>query len=319
MGLFNIFKRKEKEVKPTKVKTKEEKSSNDYIEKAPAKINLAIDIKGIREDGYHIVDMITLPLKFHDTLEIEKVDTNGLDKGIYLYCDDSNLICDESNIAYKALTLIREKIEFNNVYTITIHKRIPISSGLGGGSADGAAVIRALWKKLNDEEREDIKNSLTQKVGCDVLYCLDNKPARIKGIGDVIEPIKVKNNYFVLLVKPKKGLSTPQIYEKYNSYDSTQFKHPNIDQLIVGLESGDEKLIEENMINVLLNPAIDSLPEIKDILKTFKENNLNLSSMTGTGSCCFALSQDLKHIRKVSSLFEKMGYQVFITETDIRL
>lgn len=312
MSLFDIFKKK------TQKKETVEKESHFYIEKAPAKINLAIDIKGVREDGYHLLDMITLPLKLHDTLDIEKVQTTGLDKGVYLYCDDSNIICDESNIAYRALQLVKEKIEFKNVYTITIHKRIPISSGLGGGSADGAAVIRSLWKKLSEDDKKYIVDNLSEKIGCDVLYCIDNKPARVTGIGDNITPIKVKTNYFVLLVKPNKGLSTVDVYKKYNEFDDKSFPHPNIDNLIAGLENDDENLISENMENVLKNPAISMLPEIKTILDIFKENNIKLSSMTGTGSCCFALFKDEKHLKKVQSIFEKKGYETYLTQTDIK-
>lgn len=279
--------------------------------KAPAKINLAIDILSKREDGYHYVDMVTIPLKLHDSVEITP------DKKIqstYLFCSDPTIICDESNLAYKALDVMKNNFSIPGNYRIFIYKKIPVEAGLGGGSADAAAVMRALVHFIpNMINEKDKIIDLAKGIGADVPFCLLNKPCRVGGIGEKMEPIEVKIPYSVLIVKPKIGLATKTVYEAYDLI-TEEIKHPNIPALIQALKEGDEKIIEENLINVLTVPAIKALPLVGEILDKLKKLSLPLCGMSGTGSACFALSRDKKYLEKVANIFEKEGYQTIVTE-----
>lgn len=288
---------------------------NTIIIRALAKINLAIDVKKRREDGYHEIDMVTIPLKLHDSIEITPIPSN-ISKDTYLYCDDPTIICDESNLAYKALNLMKEQRRIEGSFQMMIHKRIPVQAGLGGGSADAAAVIHALdnYNKEDKEKKMAIENELALKVGSDVPFCLLNKPARVSGIGEKLEEISVKDHYYVLVVKPNMGLSTKSVYEAYDLYDQAEMKHPDITALIQGLKEGDESLIQENLINVLSYPAIKALPEIQELLDSMKDLNLPLSGMSGTGSACFALSKDKKHLEHCYNIFDRKGYSCYFTE-----
>lgn len=289
---------------------------NPFIVKAFAKINLAIDVLQRREDGYHDIDMVTIPLKLHDTIEISPMNTKQLNQDIFLYCDDPEIICDESNLAYKALKLMRNKVNSNIQYQMMIHKRIPIEAGLGGGSADAAAVIKAMESILKEKEREEQTNEIALKVGSDVPFCLLNKPCRVQGIGEKLTEIKIKNHYYVLLVKPKVGLSTAEIYKSFDRSKYRDIKRPNIDELIKALEKGDELLMQKNMINVLSYPAIDALLIIQELLNTFTKLGMPLNGMSGTGSACFALSRDYKLASKAAISFHHCGYQTYLTEFD---
>ncbi len=285
----------------------------ETIVRAYGKINLAIDVKGKREDGYHDVDRITIPLKLHDSIEISPFHSYN-DNDTYLYCDDPTIICDESNLAYKALDYRRENHQVKGSFQILIHKRIPVRAGLGGGSADAAAVRHAVEHYNKDKGKEEIERKLAVDVSADVPFCLINRPCRVQGKGEILTPISVKDSYLVLVVKPKVGLSTKSVYEAYDLVPEEEIKHPDIEALRKGLKDGDENLIKENRINVLEIPAVKALPLIKDILEGRTKLGLPLNGRSGTGSACFALSKNKKTRETAARFFEAKGYEVYTSE-----
>lgn len=285
----------------------------ETIVRAYGKINLAIDVKGKREDGYHDIDRITVPLKLHDSVEISPFSTYN-DNDTYLYCDDPTIICDESNLAYKALDYRRENHQVKGSFQILIHKRIPVRAGLGGGSADAAAVRHAVEHYNREDGKEEIEKSLAVRISADIPFCLRNKPCRVRGKGEILTPIKVRTDYFVLIVKPSVGLSTKSVYEAFDQIDPKEIKHPDIQALREGLEKGDEEKIKANRINVLSVPAIKAVPLIAEILRKRTDRNLPLNGRSGTGSACFALGKDKKTRDRASHVFAQMGYEVYLTE-----
>ncbi len=287
---------------------------NTIVVKALAKINLAIDVLSKREDGYHEIDMVTIPLKLHDSIEITPFPANSRTE-TYLYCDDPTIVCDESNLAYKALDAMRENLRVNGKFCINIHKRIPVQAGLGGGSADAAAVIKALDNYMHEsiEDKARIEQELALKIGSDVPFCLYDKPSRVEGRGEKLTKINVMTPYQVLIVKPNVGLSTKSVYEAYDLV-SDEISHPDITALIKGLEIGDEEMIRKNMVNVLSVPAIKALPLIQELLDRMTEMGLVLNGMSGTGSACFALHKDKKILERAKNIFTKEGYECHLTE-----
>lgn len=281
---------------------------NQITVKAHAKINLAIDIKSKLDNGYHEIDMVTVPLMLHDTLEITRL---GPNYNTYLYCNDEKIPCDETNLVYKALSILKQTYKFKDNFKIYIYKRIPVEAGLGGGSSDAASILKELplffAKDIVDP------SSLSSQIGSDVAFFLKNIPARVTSTGETLTPIKIKTPYYVLLVKPDHGLSTKEIYNLYDENHSN-INHPNINQLIEALQIDDEDKIQANLINVLSVPAIIKLPLINDLLNEFININLPLSGMSGTGSTCFALSKDKKYLEYVAKHFESKGHQVFVTQ-----
>lgn len=281
-----------------------------FVVRALAKINLAIDVLDKREDGYHDIDMVTIPLKLHDSVEITPQDSRY---ETYLYCDDPSIVCDESNLAYKALDAVHHAYDIKGSYRIFIYKKIPVQAGLGGGSADAAAIIKALDHYLPAVDRNSDKmQKLALEIGSDVPFCILDKPARVQGRGELLTPIKVAYPYNVLIVKPNYGLSTRSIYEAYDSIEE-EIKHPNVPELITALEKDDEATIEKNLVNVLTVPAIKALPLIGDLLQKMKSMNLNLCGMSGTGSACFAISKDRHLLERAAHVFEKEGHLSYLT------
>ncbi len=285
---------------------------NTIVIRALAKINLAIDVIGKREDGYHDIDMVTIPLKLHDSIEITPLPNTSRS---YLVSDDPTIVCDESNLAFQAFHVLNEKYNLEKHYRIFIYKKIPVQAGLGGGSADAAAVLRAFNVILpKDEHRMDELNELGLSIGSDIPFCLLNKPARVEGKGEKLTPIKVKHPYNVLIVKPNVGLSTGDVYHAFDEVDLSSFPRPNIPALIEGLAKDNRDLIYDNIINVLTVPAVKALPLIQDILERFAMMGLDLCGMSGSGSACFALSKDKKTLEKAARYFEKQGYESYLTE-----
>ncbi len=284
------------------------------IIKAFAKINLAIDVKKKDENGYHDIDMVTLPITLHDVLEMEQLISRH---GIFITSDDPSLICDEGNLAFKALKAMEDNFSFSKGYRIQIYKRIPMNAGLGGGSADAAGIIRAICKLYNMDAHDPKIIKVARSIGSDVPFCLLNKPARVLGTGENIIPLDSKLDYHVIIIKPHKGLSTKDVYEKYDTIPEEEREHPDISALIEAIKIGDEQKMFKNMKNGLYKPASLLCPVISGILNDFKKMGFPLYSMTGSGNACFALSKDLEQIEKAKNYFTSLNYITITASTNL--
>lgn len=279
--------------------------------KAYAKINLALNVYDRKEDGYHNIDMITVPLDLHDIIELEL-----LPKGYesYITSDDDSLPTDESNLSNKAFRKMKDKFHIDKNVLIHIYKRIPMCAGLGGGSADAAAVINATLKAIKLKPSQDDLISLASSIGADVSFCLYNKPARCRGIGEKLDFITLKKRYHVLLIKPNEGVSTALAYQTFDELE-TKPQLSNIERLIEGLKIGDEKIIAEEMKNSLQECAIKIVPEIKNIIDTLKKDGFPLTMMSGSGSTVFCMSLNHHAILEEYKKFSKLNYTVIVTQT----
>ena len=279
--------------------------------KAYAKINLALNVYDRKEDGYHNIDMVTIPLDLHDIIELEL-----LPKGYesYITSDDDSLPTDESNLSNKAFRKMKEKFHIDKNVLIHIYKRIPMCAGLGGGSADAAAVINATLKAIKLKPSQDDLISLASSIGADVSFCLYNKPARCRGIGEKLDFITLKKRYHVLLIKPNEGVSTALAYQTFDELE-TKPQLSNIERLIEGLKIGDEKIIAEEMKNSLQECAIKIVPEIKNIIDTLKKDGCPLTMMSGSGSTVFCMSLNHHAILEEYKKFSKLNYTVIVTQT----
>lgn len=278
------------------------------ILQAYAKINLGIDVLDKRDDDYHNIDIVSIPLELHDSLEIFEIPQFN---STYITSDDPTLVCDENNLAYKALNMMKKSFEFKRSYRIHIYKRIPTEAGLGGGSADAGAVIRVMCKLLKLDPNSPEILEIARKVGSDVPFSVLNVPSRLEGMGEKLTPINLAKSYYVLLVKPNKGLSTKAVFDEYDNNKYVSDK--NMDQLIQCLENKDVELTKAHLYNALEKPAIHLLSEIKDILNQLNKMGLKLSGMSGSGSCCYALSNNKKELEEASEIMKVRGYSVYLT------
>ena len=268
-----------------------------------AKINICLDITGIRNDGYHLLDMVMLPISLHDTLLIEET-PKAIDN--YITLDEFTIGDSQYNTVSQAIDYLESNYNLNTKFKIDMHKVIPMKAGLGGGSSNAAFTLKAItaYKKLNATE-EELHNAAV-KIGADVPFFIKNKPARCRGIGDIIEPINIKNDYLVYIVKPEKGCPTKDVF--VISDKKRNWPHGNVETVVKALEEGDDELLSNSIFNVLEESSIEIVPEIKSIKDELKEIGFKIVLMSGSGSAVFALTTDKKLIKQANKRLENRYY-----------
>ena len=263
--------------------------------KAYAKINLALDVIGKREDGYHELEMIMAPITLHDLIYI-----NTIASGIEIDSNSKIMPTDERNIMYKVVALMKERYNIKKGVKIFVYKHIPTQAGLAGGSADGAAVIKAMNKlfylNLSNEEMA----ALGKEVGADIPFCIYQKIALVSGVGEKLEFIHSQLNCHLLLVKPKKGVPTKK---SFGMLDLTKAEHPSILKMKEAIEENNFPLVVESLGNTLEAPSIDMVEDIKKIKSEMLDLGFAGALMSGSGSCVFGLTLDEEILEK--------GYEYF--------
>ena len=263
-----------------------------------AKINISLNITKKRSDGFHEIDSVMLPISLHDSLVISKL-KNTTDN--FVTVDDFSIGSFSYNLATFSIEKLQSIYHFNDKFRVLIHKVIPIQAGLGGGSSNAACTMKAVNSMLKLGATDEELIELSKSLGCDIPFFIKCKPARVQGVGEVLTPINIKNNYYVLIVKPELGCSTKEIYALS---DTMELKTCNLDNIVKALEEGDDELLVANMYNALQEPAIKTVPQIQTIIDELKENGLKMVQVTGSGSAVFALSTDKTLLKRVLKKLE---------------
>ena len=267
-----------------------------------AKINISLNITKKRDDGFHEIDSVMLPISLHDSLVVSKL-KNTNDN--FVTVDDFSIGSFSYNLATFSIEKMQSIYHFDDKFRVLIHKVIPIQAGLGGGSSNAACTMKAVNSMLKLGASDEELIELSKSLGCDIPFFIKCKPARVQGVGEIITPINVKNNYYVLIVKPELGCSTKEIYALS---DSMELKMCNLDNIVKALEEGDDELLTNNMYNALQEPAIKVVPQIQTIIDELKECGLKIVQVTGSGSAVFALSTDkallMRILKKLENKYE---------------
>ena len=276
--------------------------------KAYAKINIALDVVGKREDGYHLLRMIMQAIDLYDTIEIEKNDSE-----IKIDCNKHYVPTDERNLAYKAAKLFKETYSINDGVDIKITKNIPVSAGLAGGSTDAAGVLKLMNKLFNINADDEELKSLGLKLGADVPYCINGGTALCEGIGEKITQLKEFKDKILVLIKPPFGVSTKEVYK---AFDLTKvIFHPQIEELIQRMEDDDIYFVANNMKNLLENVTLRRHRSIINIKEEVKLNGAIGTLMSGSGPTVFAFFDDMLKAQICYDNMKKKYKDVFITRT----
>ena len=267
------------------------------------KINICLNITKKREDGFHEIDSVMLPISLHDSLVVSKL-VNANDN--YVTVDDFSIGTFTYNLATFAIEKLQGEYHFNDKFRILIHKVIPIQAGLGGGSSNAAFTMKAVNTMLKLGATDEKLIELATPLGCDIPFFIKCMPARVQGIGEILSPITVKNNYYVLIVKPEAGCSTREVY---GLSDSMDLKACDIDAVIKALEDGDDELLAQSISNALQEPAIKLVPAIQCIIDELHSFGLDIVQVTGSGSAVFTMSTNKSLLVKVLKKLEDK-YQV---------
>lgn len=250
-----------------------------------AKINIGLNITEKLPNGYHLLDMIMVPISLADKLEIKFNNQKGK---LNISSNIKDIPCDEKNILYKVYKAFYEKtqIEAEDI-DVYLEKNIPHEAGLGGGSSNGGFFLKELNKFHNFVLSDEDLSLVGKSVGADIPFFLKNTPCRVKGIGEKLEKIQNNLDCDVILIKPKFGVSTKKAYELYSKLDEKKFA--NIDEVLSGLKENNLKKVCENIENMLEQGLLIDDENIKNFRNRIKDTGLDFF-MSGSGSCYYILS-----------------------------
>ncbi|KAF0091089.1 MAG: 4-diphosphocytidyl-2-C-methyl-D-erythritol kinase [Fusobacteria bacterium] len=272
--------------------------------KAYGKINLTLEVLGLRDDSYHEIRSIMQNIELHDILSFE----SSRDEFIHLSGNNNKLKYDKNNLIYKAAIALKSHTKTAFGANIYLEKNIPIEAGLAGGSADAAATL----KGLNNLWKLDLPMAellvIGARIGSDVPFCLLGDTALVEGRGEKVTDLKSPVMEKLLVVKPDFGASTKLIYQKFD--EIFMGNAPNYtDQMIKSIENhGDYKKYLYNDLEMITTKLY---PEVQSILDTMGEK-CEFVMMSGSGPTCFAFGND-DSINSLYDTFKAKYVDVYIT------
>ncbi|GJL86003.1 MAG: 4-diphosphocytidyl-2-C-methyl-D-erythritol kinase [Micavibrio sp.] len=262
---------------------------------APAKINLYLHVTGRLDNGYHTLDSMVGFADIGDEIRIEPatLDFAFNVQGPYANAFSPKEIDaspNSSNLAVQAAWAISRAAQKIPDVKITLTKNLPLASGLGGGSADAAAIIWGLLEWWGVSRQSSYLPSLLATLGADVPACLNCEASRLRGIGDIIDPVPPMPEIPIVLVNPGKSCPTGQVFSRYNG----QFREPEkLPETLGTLEELTDFIGPKN--NDLYGPACKVVPEIENVLRAIDaQAGCRLARMVGAGATCFGLFETEK-------------------------
>ena len=254
--------------------------------KAYAKINLALDVVGKREDGYHEVRMIMQTVKLYDKLTFRLLEEDA----IRLKTNVGFLPCDENNLIYKAVRCLKEQYHVKQGMEIDLYKCIPVAAGMAGGSTDCAAALIGASKLFGLHLDKQTLMKIGVRLGADVPYCIMRGTALSEGIGEILTPLPSIPDCKILIAKPPVGVSTKFVYEHLDEQGIET--HPDVDGMVQAIREGNLLGITNRMGNVLENVTIPEYPVIDQIKKCMIEQGALNAMMSGSGPTVFGIYED---------------------------
>ncbi|AZV40793.1 4-(cytidine 5'-diphospho)-2-C-methyl-D-erythritol kinase [Peribacillus asahii] len=262
------------------------------MEKAPAKINLALDVLFKRPDGYHEVEMIMTTVDLADRIELKEIPG----KNIKILSHNRFVPDDHRNLAYQAAHILKERYDVNKGVSITIEKNIPVAAGLAGGSSDAAATLRGLNRLWGLGLSLDELAEIGAEIGSDVSFCVYGGTALAKGRGEKITHLPPPPNCWVILAKPTLGVSTANVYKRLQLSD---MEHPDVYGMIAAIENNDYQKVCSGLGNVLEQVTLPLYPEVANIKNQMKTFGADAVLMSGSGPTVFGLVEHDSRMQRI--------------------
>lgn len=277
------------------------------FEPAYAKLNLTLDVLDKRPDGYHDIKSIMQTVSIRDDIEIDI----GTGKPWTLSCDKEGIPCDSRNLAWKAAALYCETLGYDpDGLAIRITKRIPMEAGMAGGSADAAAVLRALNSHYKNPLSLWALAELGAAVGSDVPFCVIGGTAMAEGRGERLRKLPDMPECFIVVCKPDFSSSTPELYRAIDA--SAIGRRPDHQAVESALLAGDVGKIAQNLCNVFDPLVTQDHLELNYIKSIFNTYGAIGQQMTGSGSAVFAITQSFEYAAVMCNMLKENYPQVFI-------
>ena len=285
--------------------------------KAPAKINLWLDIESKRPDGYHNIESIMQTVTLFDELRLERLpeDKASNCRNISISCTTSELACDESNLCYRAAQEFFSHLGFV-AYSVAIHieKHIPIAAGLAGGSTDAAAALIGLNRLYEAGMSVDELCELGRNIGADVPFCIKRGISSVRGIGERFKECKRLPGCHILIACADEHISTPWAYKRldelfdYSQRDATMFRFTE------RLDGGNIRRIAEGLYNIFESAVLPIREGARRLKNTMLDGGALGAIMSGSGPSVFGIYDDIRDAKTTYRQLKEDGVTVFLCE-----
>jgi 4-diphosphocytidyl-2-C-methyl-D-erythritol kinase len=274
------------------------------MEKAPAKINLALDVLFKRPDGYHEVEMVMTTVDLADRIELKEIGSGD----IQIVSHNRFVPDDNRNLAYQAAALLKKRYQINNGVSISIEKNIPVAAGLAGGSSDAAATLRGLNRLWNLGLSLDELAEIGAEIGSDVSFCVYGGTALAKGRGEKVTHLPVPPKCWVILAKPTIGVSTADVYKRLTLEHAD---HPNVNEMISAINHNNYTQLCGNLGNILEQVTLSLYPEVANIKEQMKTFGADAVLMSGSGPTVFGLVEHDSRMQRIYNGLRGFCHQVY--------
>jgi 4-diphosphocytidyl-2-C-methyl-D-erythritol kinase len=268
---------------------------------APAKVNLSLRVVGRRTDGYHLLDSIMVPVDLYDDLIVRMV-PGQKDTTVTATSNSRDAPGGSTNLAYRAADLFLQHLETRASVDIQIIKRIPIGSGMGGGSSDAAAVLLVLNRLLGSPLRSEELATMGTQLGADVAFFLYGRAARVTGIGEQVAPLRDPISLPLVLCWDRYSLSTAQVYSRVELSLTTLTRPTNIPTF-----ASDQEPFSELLVNDLEAAASQIHPEVLSLKARLLEQGALGALMTGSGAAVFGVWPDSLLAQRAAERLRERG------------
>lgn len=279
---------------------------------APAKINLFLRVLRKREDGYHDILSVMQPVSLFDEIVLEM--EGG--KGIFVECDNKSILCDQTNLAYRAAEVFFKTAGISKKLSVKIKKNIPVAAGLGGGSSNAAAVLRALNEITSANMPIEGLINMAAGLGSDVPFFIVGKSCIARGRGEILESIELTKLWYIL-INPGFAVSTRWVYQNLNLTKNKGHNNINISKISLKEPVGIQQW-QGLLANDLEEVTIGKHPEIKEIKDTLSAVGATGALMSGSGPTVFGIFPDKDKAEEAFGLlkgtFEQKRYKVFLAQ-----
>lgn len=282
-------------------------------ELACAKINLSIDVLGIRPDGYHEVEMVMQSVDLCDELYFSA----RADGKILLLCESPVTGDPEDNLVMLAARLLQNRYDVNEGADIRLLKKIPVRAGLGGGSSDAAATLRGLNSLWDIGLTPDVLEHLAAELGSDVPYCIRGGTAFASGRGEKVRPLPSFGDWELLLIKPAFGLSTPEVYGEFDRREQrARFASRIIEDHLRSKDSGGTSF---SILHTLFHNDLQAVscamrPEVGQLILDL-ENRGAVALMSGSGPTVMGFFSSAEERDIACAEYLGTGYQCHLVQT----
>lgn len=287
----------------------------EVIEQAPAKINLYLHVNHRRDDGYHDLESLVVFTEFGDVVRLSPASSlEVIRTGPFAaqLPDDP-----EDDLCLRAARLLAAQFGCDASLRISLEKNIPVAAGVGGGSSDAAAVLRGLSRLWSIDPADPKVIDIAEGLGADVPVCLRGEAAVIRGVGDILTPLRTAPSLNLLLVNPNLPLSTASVFHGWASTVNA-----GASRATSGPDLAGQELLETLALarNDLAMPAIELCPVIGDILSELSDlPGCHLARMSGSGPTCFAVFETTDGCAQAGGVLAQRRPDWWISPTATRL